>query len=107
MLFSQESERLALLDFPEWMLRPRRERDTEARAKLRASSAHARRRERVNGPAVAHRAQEPAAKQDVATRWGRRALRGPLCCCGSGGGGMRLMALKLCDSGVRYRHLGD
>ncbi len=59
MLFSQESERLALLDLPEWMLRPRRERDkgAEARAKRRARSAHARRRERANGPAVAHRAQ--------------------------------------------------
>ncbi len=68
-LSSQESERLALLDYPEWMLRPRRERDAEARAKLRASSTHVRQRERSNGPAVARRAPEPAAEANIGTRW--------------------------------------
>ena len=68
-LSSQESERLALLDYPEWMLRPRRERDAEARAKLRANSTHVRNRERSNGPAVARRAPDPAAEANIGTRW--------------------------------------
>jgi hypothetical protein len=66
---SQDAERLALLEYPEWMVRPRRERAEEAQAKLRASSTHVRRRERLNGPSVARRPPDPATAEEAAARW--------------------------------------